>query len=252
MDVQAANNLRIQGSIGHIRDRIRLAQQAIDVDPFSNLVWGTPLTMTAGQRGFGTAPPEEWSTAESHADNDRTTLSVTANYNPKEWFTHRLVTGLDVSSENNWTLYPRQPLGNLDFLGNNGLGAKSDSRASRNFLTLDYAGTLKYALSEALRFTTSVGLQHYRSELSTITATGSTFPAIPITTVTGGSTRSGSEDYVANATVGMFVQQQAAWNNRLDKLPVRARHQPGWRCHRIRCLSLRKWIRLVRRVEDRD
>src|SRR5205814_9141743 len=48
-----------------------------------------------------------------------------------------------------------------------------------------------------------------------ITATGSTCPAIPMTTVTGRSTLSGSEDYVANATVGMFVQQQAAWNNRL-------------------------------------
>ena len=215
VDVLANDKVRLQGSIGHIRDRIRLAQQAIDIDPFSNLVWGTPLTMNAGQRGFGFSPPEEWSTAESHADNDRTTVSLTANYTPTEWFTHRLVTGLDVSAENNWTLYPRQPLGNLDFLGNNGLGSKNASRALRNFLTLDYAGSLKYGWRDAARFTTSVGLQHYRSELSTISATGSTFPATPITTVTGGATRSGTEDYVANATVGMFVQQEAAWNNRV-------------------------------------
>ena len=215
VDVQASNALRLQGSIGHIRDRIRLAQQAIDIDPFSNLVWGTPLTMNAGQRGFGTSPPEKWSTAESHSDNDRTTVSLTAMYSPKEWFTHRLVTGLDVSAENNWTLYPRQPLGNLDFLGNNGLGSKNAARALRNFLTLDYAGSVKYGWRDATRFTTSVGLQHYRSELSTISATGSTFPALPITTVTGGATRSGAEDYVANATVGMFVQQEAAWNNRV-------------------------------------
>src|SRR5262249_36229801 len=130
-------------------------------------------------------------------------------------FTHRLVTGLDVNAENNWTLYPRQPLGSLDPLGNNGLGAKSAQRASRNVLTLDYAGSLRDGLGAATRFTTSVGLQHYRSEVSTITATGNTFPATPITTVTGGSTRSGTEDYVANATGGMFVQQQVAWNNRV-------------------------------------
>jgi TonB-linked SusC/RagA family outer membrane protein len=215
VDVLASSKLRIQGNIGHIRDRIRLAQSAIDIDPFSNLVWGTPLTMNAGQRGFSTAPPEEWSTAEGHADNDRSTVSLTGVYNPFEWFSHRLVTGLDVSSENNWSLYPRQPLGSLDFLGANGTGNKTDARASRTFLTLDYAGTAKYGWSEALRFTTSVGLQAYRSELSTITATATTFPAIPITTVSGGTTRDGREDYQANATVGMFVQQEFAWNNRV-------------------------------------
>lgn len=215
VDMAAGKHLQLSGSLGHIRDRIRLAQQAIDVDPFSNLVWGTPLTQTTGKRGFSTAPPEEWGTAESHADNDRTTLGLKAQYNPKPWFTNRLTTGLDVNSENNWTLYPRQPLGNLDFLGNNGLGTKTVARASRSFLTLDYASSLKYDLGQRLHFTSSVGLQHYRSELSTISATGATFPAGPITTVTGGSTRSGTEDYVANATVGMFVQQEASWNNRV-------------------------------------
>ena len=215
IDASVGDKLRLQGSLGYIRDRIRLAQASIDSDPFSQLVWGTPLTMNAGQRGFNQTPPEEWSTVESHADNDRTTISLTAQHDPKEWFSQRLVTGLDVGAENNWLLYPRQPLGSLDFLGNNGLGSKTETRMSRSFLTLDYAATLKYAMSDAVKFTTSVGLQHYRSELSSITATASTFPAGPITTVTGGATRSGSEDYVANATVGMFVQQQVAWNNRV-------------------------------------
>ena len=215
IDAAVGSKLRMQGSVGYIRDRIRLAQPAIDVDPFSNLRWGTPLTMKTGKRGFGFAPPEEWSTVESHADNDRTTMSLTAMYEPKAWFSHRLVTGLDVSAENNWLLYPRQPLGNLDFLGNNGLGSKNVQRANRNFLTLDYSTSLKYGWNDALRHTTSVGLQHYRSELSTITATASTFPAGPITTVTGGATRNGLEDYQANATVGMFIQQAAAWNNRV-------------------------------------
>ena len=215
IDVLTGDKLRLQGSVGHIRDRIRLAQGAIDIDPFSNLVWGTPRTMNAGQRGFGFAPPERWSSVESRADNDRTTISATANYTPFTWFTHRVVAGLDVNAENNYLLYPRQELGNLDFLGNNGLGNKNVQRASRNFFTLDYAASATYDWTSAYQFTTSFGLQHYRSELSTITATGTTFPATPITTVTGGATRSGTEAYEANATVGMFVQQQAAWNNRV-------------------------------------
>src|SRR6185437_11407119 len=89
------------------------------------------------------------------------------------------------------------------------------ARTSQNFLTLDYAGSAKYDFRDKMEFTTSVGLQHYRAETSTINATGTTFPATPITTVTGGATRGSSETYLANATVGMYVQEEAAWQNRL-------------------------------------
>lgn len=224
VDVQANDKLRIQASVSHIRDRVRLAQQAINIDPFSNLVWGSIGTMNGTNRGFGFSPKEEWSTTESHADNDRSTVSVTGNFDPFEWFSNRLVAGLDVSSENNWMLYPRQPLGSLDPLGTDGLGSKNAQRATRSFFTLDYSGGFKYGVPRLLGFIpsannfnlqSSFGLQAYRSELSTISATGTTFPATPITTVTGGATRSGTEDYVANATVGMYVQQQFAWNNRV-------------------------------------
>jgi TonB-linked SusC/RagA family outer membrane protein len=215
VDAGIGSKVRLQGSLGYIRDRIRFMQPSIESDPFSNLVWGTPLTTSGIKRGFGFTPPEEWSTIESHGDNDRTTISLTATYEPREWWTNRLVTGLDVNSENNWLLFPRQPLGSLDPLGNQGLGSKNVQRASRNFLTLDYSSSLKYGWNDALRFTTSVGLQHYRSELSQITASAATFPAGPITTISGGTTTAGLEDYQANATVGMFVQQQAAWNNRV-------------------------------------
>ena len=215
VDVIPSNQLQFQASVGHIRDRTRLAQGAIDIDPFSNLVWGTPNTMNTIKRGFGTAPPEEWSSVESHADNDRTTLSLTGNYSPREWFSNRLVVGLDVSGENNWLLYPKAPAGSALAAAANAAGFKSDQRVSRQFFTLDYGGSLKYGLGETLKFTTSGGLQAYRSELSALTGTALTFPATPITSVTGGTNRNGVEDFVANATVGVFGQEQVAWNNRL-------------------------------------
>lgn len=214
-DIAAGNTLRLSGSVGYVRARTRLAQPAIDVDPFSQVVWGNPLTLTSGRRGFQASPPESWSTVESRADVDRTTISLRANYNPKTWFTHRLNTGLDIGAENNWLLYPRQPLGANDFLGSNGLGTKNVNRNIRTLLTLDYAGSLKYNLGNDLNMTSSYGFQHYRNELAGIGASAITFPAGPITTVSGGATRVGTEDYFANASVGMFVQQEAAWKNRV-------------------------------------
>lgn len=215
LDLLIGSNLKIGTDLGYIRNRTRLAQEAIDVDPFGNLVWGTPLTLSKGQRGFMDSPPEEWSSVESHADDDRTTASLTLNYQPWTWFTNRLTAGIDASSENNYVLYPRQPNGSLDFLGSDGLGNKTVARALDNHITLDYAGSAKAHRGENLEFTTSIGLQYYHQDLSTITATGATFPALPITTVTGGATRSATEDYTANATVGLFGQEEVAWRNRL-------------------------------------
>src|SRR5215218_9829632 len=215
VDVLPNNQLQFQASVGHIRDRTRLAQAAIDIDPFSNLVWGTPLSMNTGKRGFGTAPPEEWPSVESHANNDRTTLSLTGNYSPSQWFTNRLVVGLDLSGENNWLLYPKATPGTLLAAAANAAGFKSDQRVSRQFFTLDYGTSLKYDVNDKIAFTTSGGLQAYRSEISALTGTATIFPAIPITSVTGGTNRNGIEDFVANATVGVFGQEQVAWNNRL-------------------------------------
>ena len=215
LDILANNNLRFQGSVGHIRDRIRLAQNDINTDPFSQLVWGNPLQINGPTRGFSNTPPEEWSNVEGRADNDRTTLSFTADYTPFSWFTNRFVTGLDVSAENSSLLYPRTPLGSADPIGSDGLGRKNAARTSRSILTLDYSGNAKWALGQAFQMTTSIGLQHYRSEASQIGATANTFPAEPLTTISNGTATSGNESYVANATVGMYVQQAAAWNNRV-------------------------------------
>jgi len=214
IDIEANKKLRIEGSLGYIRDRIRLAQNgSINPDPFSNLVWGRrSLIPTTG--GFGFAPAALWDDVEDHADVDRMTSSVTSHYEPFSWFTNRLAVGLDVNSENNWTLYPRETADNATFYGSNGLGAKTVERAARNFLTLDYSGNLKYAL-RSYDFTTTMGFQAYRSELSNISASGTTFPASPITTVSGTTTRNATEGYVANATVGLFLQQALAWQNRL-------------------------------------
>ncbi|MEO5869056.1 MAG: SusC/RagA family TonB-linked outer membrane protein [Gemmatimonadaceae bacterium] len=214
IDIEANKKLRIEGSLGYIRDRIRLAQNgSISPDPFSNLVWGRrSLIPTTG--GFGFAPANLWDDVEDHADVDRMTTSVTARYAPSARFTNRLALGLDVNAENNSTLYPRETAENAGFYGSNGLGFKSVERAARNFLTLDYSGNLKYTV-RSLDFTTTGGFQAYRSELSNITASGTTFPASPITTVSGTTTRNATEGYVANATVGLFVQQALALQNRL-------------------------------------
>jgi hypothetical protein len=88
------------------------------------------------------------------------------------------------------------------------------SRGARRVLTLDYAGSANFGQETGLLFTPAIGFQYYRTRSTFITASGQQFPAIPITTVTGGSVRNATENFVENATAGVYAQQQVGWANR--------------------------------------
>jgi TonB-linked SusC/RagA family outer membrane protein len=214
LDLPVGNTFKLQFNAGYIPNKIRLAQGSINSDPFSNIIWGSPLTLNGPQMGFYAAPPPIERQIESRADNNRTTTSITASYFPTSWLTNRLTVGIDYNSESNWTLIPLQPLGAASVLGSTGTGQKTVDEVGRTFTTIDYAASAKYG-PERLRFTTSVGFQYYNSVSEDIQAYGSTFPAAPITTVSGGTTTTGAETYAANSEVGLYVEQQAAWRDRV-------------------------------------
>ncbi|HEX3157870.1 MAG TPA: SusC/RagA family TonB-linked outer membrane protein, partial [Gemmatimonadaceae bacterium] len=214
MDVRLSDQLNLTLGTAYIEGQTRLAQGSINTDPFSNLVWSNPRFLADGRRGFTAAPPGEWGEVESRSDNDRTTASIELKYQPVEWTTHRLVAGLDMNSEVGSTLYPQQPELANHFYGALGLGSKEVSRGARRFVTLDYSGSAKFDWRNYV-FTPSVGFQYYRSRSSFINSSGANFPAVPVTTVSGGAVRDGGETFVENSTAGVYFQQQVGWNNRV-------------------------------------
>ena len=209
-----SDQFTLRTSAAYIRSEIRLPAAAIDVDPFSQLIWASPLKAESGSRGFYSAPPDEWGEVESMAENDRTTLSTELRYNPVEWSTHRLIAGIDLSDETESELWPRQPEGSDHFFGNDALGVRDVERGASRVLTLDYAGSADFEVSDFV-LTPSIGFQYFKRVSEFISATGEEFPAVPVTTVSGGAVRTGGESFVENATVGVYVQQQVGWQNRL-------------------------------------
>lgn len=212
MNLSERWNVRFGSS--YIESNTRLAQGSIDTDPFSNLIWSNPRGMNSPTRGWRAAPPEEWEKVESRLDNDRTITNVEIRYQPADWMTHRLVAGLDLNAESTWTLYPQQPEGVDHFYGNLGLGSKSVSRGTRRYMTLDYSGSATIDWAD-YSFTPSVGFQYYRSQSSFINSSGQEFPALPITTVSGGAVRDGGESFTENSTAGVYFQQQVGWRDRI-------------------------------------
>jgi TonB-dependent SusC/RagA subfamily outer membrane receptor len=214
LEMELSSRLQMKLATSYNAGQTRLAQGSIGTDPFSNLVWSNPRFLSDARRGFSDAPPEEWGEVESRFDNDRTTTSAELRYQPVSWSTHRLVAGFDLNSEVSSTLYPQQPEGASHFYGQLSLGDKNVSRGARRVLTLDYSGSAILPWSDYV-FTPSVGFQYYKTRSTFIGARGSNFPAVPITSVSGGSVKDASETFVENATAGVYFQQQVGWKNRL-------------------------------------
>ncbi|MSR07887.1 MAG: SusC/RagA family TonB-linked outer membrane protein [Gemmatimonadetes bacterium] len=218
LDLSLTDNLTARLSSGYIDRTTSLMQTGFDQDPFSNLVWGNPRTLFLPLQGWFQAPPSEWGKIETIGENNRSTTSIELRHKPLRWLSHRLATGLDVNDGAESTLYPRQPEGAAHFWTNQrGLGEKTVERETRRNLSVDYSVSAKYnPFRPNLGLTTSVGFQYYKREFSNTTATGRVFAALPLTTVSGGTTPLlARESFEENATVGGFVQQQVDWNNRV-------------------------------------
>ena len=214
LEAELSEKMQLRLSSSFNNGETRLAQGSIETDPFSNLIWSNPRFLADARNGWGDAPPTEWSKAVDRLDNDRTTTSVELRYQPRSWTTHRVIAGIDVNSEVTSSLLPQQPEGASHFFGQRALGEREVDRGTRRFLTLDYAGSADLPWRDYV-LTPAIGFQYYKSRSEFIGAEGAQFPAIPITTVSGGAVRDASESFVENATAGVYFQQQVAWKNRL-------------------------------------
>jgi len=210
-----ADELSINTSIGYTNQNTRQIQGEIATDVYSQLVWGSPASRNTPQRGFLFAPPEALATPENLGSVNRVTASLEIGYKPLDWLSQRLVVGVDIGEEEDSKLFPRTPEGEINWFSARGLGDKTIGRDHVTFVTTDYAGTISRALTERINGSFSFGFQYYRRSARALTVAGSLFPAPPVTTVDGAATTRGSESFTENATVGVYLQQEFEWNNRL-------------------------------------
>jgi hypothetical protein len=112
-------------------------------------------------------------------------------------------------------LYPRDPEGSAGWWGSLSLGNKTASREDNTIVTLDYGSSASAQLTDAFKSTTSVGFQYYHVDTKTLGATATQFAAPPLSTISAGAQTTGREDFVENSTVGLFVQEQIDWRNRV-------------------------------------
>lgn len=204
-----------------INSNLGFTLSRVDFGPSSGIMFDAVLNRPGNRdgpsRGFFRAPPEAWLAAQSIEQNvNRFTGGVEVQHRPAEWFIHRLRTGIDLSNRDNIELVPLLDAETAQFFSAGfAAGSKEVDQANTFTTTVDYSATATLPVSRSLSSATSAGLQYYRSNIRFLSAEGREFPASGITSIEGAALRFGSDDQIENVTVGVFVQEQLSWNNRL-------------------------------------
>jgi len=187
----------------------------------ASVMWGVlfaqPQFVNTASRGHNGGPPEaKWANLQNLENVRRYTGGLQINHRPTSWFSHRLNVGIDQTMEDNQRTMPITADSLRQFLsGISRDGIRIALWKNLNVATIDYSGTGTARLSKAIGASTSAGFQYYRNFIQTNRSEGRGFAAPGLTSVAAAATTFGSEDFIENTTVGVYLQQQISLNNRL-------------------------------------
>ncbi|MBA2246307.1 MAG: TonB-dependent receptor [Gemmatimonadetes bacterium] len=158
--------------------------------------------LVGGPRGqFGT-PTLEHTRIEAFQNGNRFTGGVTAEHNPFDFFSHRMVLGADIFNSDEYQLFPFGAIQNIE------RGFRSNYRRQNLNLNVDYGATARFQLTRNFRSTTSAGFQYFDRDQGWSSAIGSDFPFFGLETVSAAITTTGAEGRLQERTAGFFVEQQ--------------------------------------------
>ena len=169
-------------------------------------------------RGFQGWTPEAYDIWNVSQNLHRFTGSVTANWRPFQWMSHRFTVGRDVTEEENQELLPYLTSDTLRYFWGSRFsnGYRFQTRREVVFDTYDYSGSLNFDVTPEVKSTTSLGVQYYMKSFNSAAVQGEGFPTPDVTTVAAAANKTfQTQDYSDNRTLGAFLQQQFGWKDRL-------------------------------------
>ena len=216
LTMSPSSKLRISTTTGLVFSRLRFPDGFNGIMP--GILWGSPSSVDTPNRGFFFAPPETITEAyQQNHDVNRFTGGISVEHNTTDWLTQRLTGGVDFTDQKVSRYTPR--LGEYDaqfFSPQEAAGSKTVDREQVLYKTLDYTATASLRATESLTSNTSIGFQIYQKSVQFMEAEGQGFPATGVKVIAGAGTyQRGRDDFLENNTVGVFLQEQIGWQDRL-------------------------------------
>jgi TonB-linked SusC/RagA family outer membrane protein len=206
----------IRGNLGYVSGRTNLSYEAGGGGFTWTTYFARPDRLDGPRRGFYSGTPESYTGAfDQWQDLDRTTAGVTINHRPFSRLSHRLTFGFDHTREqDNDIQYHDEQW--LEFWTFSDRGYRWTQERNVDYTTVDYAATYQWPVTDKLESSTSVGGQFYRHFTELVSAYGEVWPTPGLTSIRATTqNRSADETSVENTTIGVYAQEQLAWQNRL-------------------------------------
>jgi TonB-linked SusC/RagA family outer membrane protein len=225
-NVNAAINpkLDVSASLGFTRNDTRLPQ----VDNNVNSIWYNGTTgpgftgalpgvvsnvgsLGTALNGYASYTPGETFQQVTTQNVQRFIGSAQANWRPVDWFQGRSDLGMDLTNRIDYNLCMFATCNNF---GTNRQGFATDARTNIRNFTWNTSGTLNVNPRPWINSKTTVGLQYVNFLSQRSTATGRILPP-GAQTPADGTTPSIGNATTPQSTLGMFIEESAALNDRL-------------------------------------
>jgi TonB-linked SusC/RagA family outer membrane protein len=165
-----------------------------------------------GFRGFGPMLANEYN---NQTEAERTTIAMTVNYQPWDWFTNRLTLGMDKQDRTNSEIYKIDTTGAQPWGAVRANGVVQRDLPVDHSWTADYAGTVGTDITTELTSSLSFGAQLVREQYSSHYVEGQGFVANNLNLIGTAATTLASQGFIEQTSLGVYVQEQAAWRDRL-------------------------------------
>ena len=189
------------------------------LSPMLGAMFGHPLVFKKpGAEGFyPNVPPRFEQQLFDNSDGvNRFTGSVTLNHRPTEWFSQRVIAGMDYTGEDARALENFAPPDLAPFALSTPAGQITQTLTQTTLATADYTATAKFNLRPKVTSSSSLGGQFYRTETNQSSLGGMNFPGPGVNTVSATATATAStQTQIVNTTIGGFGQEEFGFNNRL-------------------------------------
>lgn len=190
----------------------------VGVSSLLGAIAGHSLLFPSARGFYPNFPPEVPQTLYDNAQGvTRFTGSTTISHRPTDWFTQRLVVGIDQTGDDSRAIEHFAGPDLAKFIGSAAAGGSIGQTLRHNtIISADYAGSAKASLTKSLSTTSSLGGQFFKTELNSSFLGGTGFPGPGVETVSAVSNPSTStQTQIINTTIGAYGQEQLGWNDRL-------------------------------------
>lgn len=212
-----SGKLTLDAGLGVTRARTDLPDNDNNIFGWlGNAQLGSPLTRTVNQTGangwFGTQRDvAAMKLIENERQTHRTIGTLTANWAPTSWFTHRFTVGLDWSREEDRRFLPRNSRGSYAV----NVGQIQEARRGIERYTVDYLGNIVRDLSPTLVSNLSFGFQIVETREEIVFGTGEGLVVNSNNVVSSAAIRSGGQEIALQRNIGFLGQWQLGLNDRL-------------------------------------